>query len=466
MKKILLMLSAAVVAFTSCTKIGDDIVPATESSVSFTVGGIVTRVTGTQFDGGDVIAVEAYKTDGSLFASSEYFYLNSIFTSLSMIDKGSESKLSYAAVYPSTTTTTSFDTDFSFVIEADQSAGDNYEMSDMLVAKVAETSLVEPSLTFYHTMTSIVLNIEGASVADCEVEIYAKNTVDSNISNATYEAVGDAVVITPAVNGESGFKAIIAPQDLDGKIASLIVNGVEYTWDIAATTFLSGYRYSYTWTVDAESGDSEVTFDGLIEDWIDGDINYDNDGDGDNEGGSTFDTITFDGSELPTSYSDDTITVGGCDFALSNVANFSSMYETSGPIQFKGSVDSYIYNTMAIADLSQIAITLAPEGTSYNNFTVYVGTAENPTETAIDGTRDGDVCTYEIPEGSTYFSIYNLSTYTAYAFTIEVLSGDATSSEGGSGSTTEPDDTTPDTDTEASTTTVIYPSEFGATNEE
>lgn len=122
---------------------------------------------------------------------------------------------------------------------------------------------------------------------------------------------------------------------------------------------------------------------------------------------------TFDGSELPTAYPEnETVTVGGYDFVINSVANFSTVYEsTTGPIQFKSSV-SYLYNAVAIDGLTRLVITLS---NSYNNFTVYAGTEANPSATAIDGVTVDSEVTYTLPSGTTYITICNEATYTAYA---------------------------------------------------
>ncbi len=122
---------------------------------------------------------------------------------------------------------------------------------------------------------------------------------------------------------------------------------------------------------------------------------------------------TFDGSELPTAYpEDETVTVGGYDFVLNGVANFSTLYDSvTGPIQFVKST-SYLYNAVAIDGLTRLVITLS---NSYNNFTVYAGTEANPLATAIDGVEEDSEVTYTLPSGSTYITICNEGTYTAYA---------------------------------------------------
>ncbi|MFI3291980.1 MAG: hypothetical protein SNG27_02395 [Rikenellaceae bacterium] len=142
--------------------------------------------------------------------------------------------------------------------------------------------------------------------------------------------------------------------------------------------------------------------------------------------------IVFDGSELPTSYGTSTVTINTINFAVSNVANYSGSYETTGPIQFKKG-GAYIYNTTAIEDLSSVVITLS---NSYNNFTVFSGSTENPVTTSITGSTNGSVVTYTIPAGDKYVAIYNNTDATdgntAYADYIEFVIGDNDSTTGGS----------------------------------
>lgn len=138
----------------------------------------------------------------------------------------------------------------------------------------------------------------------------------------------------------------------------------------------------------------------------------------------TGNTATFDGSELSASYPEDaTITVDGVDFTVNLVANYSTLYETEGPIQFKKE-GSYIYNNTPFGDLKSVVILLAPQGTTYNNFTVFAGSEANPSGTEVTVSKSGDIATYSVPEGTTYVSIHNDSSYAAYAFQIEFLCGD------------------------------------------
>ncbi|MFI3286204.1 MAG: hypothetical protein R3Y08_06065 [Rikenellaceae bacterium] len=137
--------------------------------------------------------------------------------------------------------------------------------------------------------------------------------------------------------------------------------------------------------------------------------------------------VTFDGSELPTEYTDDAtaITVSGMEFTQNKVANYQIAYpDNAGPIQFAKSV-SYVYNNTAIEGLSKLVITLA---NSYNNFTVYAGTEMNPQSTVVEASTEDLVVTYTLPAGTTFVSICNVAGYTAYANKFEFYSTSASSS--------------------------------------
>ncbi len=447
MKKNLLVLLGAFVALTSCSTDKSSVAPAGKNEISFTLDGIMSRVVDNQFETGDAISVNAFE-NAALYASAEYSYSNGTFTSASPIAyDGSDSKsLSYHAAYPAVE---NFSSAFTFEVAEDQT-GEGYEASDLLVANVAATTDVKPALSFYHTMSNIIINVNGTNVASSAIVFNAQKSVACDITAATYVANGDAAAITAAKNGNVGFKAVLAPQTFAAgqTIATLTTSTGVYEWTVSADkVFQSGKQYLYTWTVDEVTGENSIEFSGLINDWDSVDGGEINGGsEGGNEGGDVTPdqgdskTITFDGTELPTAYpADETITVDGFDFVVNLVANFSTQYETSGPIQFK-KAEAYLYNSTAIKNITEVVITLAPEGTQYNNFVVYAGDTAYPTAIEATSSQEGDVCTDYIPEGSEFISVVNPSNYTAYAFQIDVVvgdGGDGNTGESGNGGTGE-----------------------------
>ena len=162
------------------------------------------------------------------------------------------------------------------------------------------------------------------------------------------------------------------------------------------------------------------------------------------EGGSSSEETSgkdyvFDGTKLPENYEQaGLVEVEGAKFSVVNVANFTKKYSDSkGPVQFKKG-GSYLANINPISDLSRIVITLAPKGSQFNNFKVFVGTEAVPNTAEVEVEKTGDVCVYTIPAGNKFFAIRNISDYTSYAFEIAVDCGEE-GDYGTGGGTPEPD---------------------------
>lgn len=270
MRKNLFLALGLALAITSCQTITEEV--NLTSSVSFK-SEIATKVAGGQFESGDEISVISY-LNGTTHDDALYAYSGGSFTSTDPIELESTQSLSYTAIYPATTSNT---TAFDFTISTDQSVADNYEQSDLLVANLAATSSLEPTLVFNHALSQIVVNVEvdgaAADIATSAIEFYAKNTVSCDATAATYTATGSAATITPAANGTSSFLAIIAPQTIDAAatLATLEIDGLIYYWTRSTEQyFLSGNQYVYTWSVNTATGESTVTIDANINDWNEG----------------------------------------------------------------------------------------------------------------------------------------------------------------------------------------------------
>ncbi len=245
------------------------------NEISFETEDIKSRVTGSQFDLNDVIAVEAYTTEGKLYASESYTYDGDFtFSASSPIEVQDGTTLSYAGLYPYRATTSSFLADFNFAIYTDQSIAANYTASDMLVSKVEQSAQIKPTMLFYHTMSIINVTLEGVSADDSAVALYAKNNATVNITAESYQATGEVATFTPSMNS-AGFSVIVAPQLLSpSDLATLTIGDDTYTWTLdTETTLLWGYCYNYTWTIDVVEATSEVEFTGAISDWSDANWN-------------------------------------------------------------------------------------------------------------------------------------------------------------------------------------------------
>ncbi len=418
MKRDLLLLLSALVALTSCSK--DDVVTTTDpqtTQISFTTE-IKTRVSGSSFEAGDAVSVYAF--DGATqYASAEYTYADSKFSSTNPITYigDDEKSLSYTAVYP-----TVDDLAFSFEISGDQSKDENYYASDLLVANVAATTSAEPKLSFYHKMSSIVLNISvtqngEAVTAGSSVEMYALNNVDCNAITDSYVATGSTTTITPAANGTSGYKFIIAPQDVKAgeSFATLTVGDVTFDWiESKDLNFLSGNEYNYTWKVDLESKVSTITFEGMINDWNSGN-DIDIVGGSNTEDDSALSIVLEGGNGMASSDETGTFETEGVTFAY-----YNACYNTYGSYAVNKNTDGYICNATALEGLSEVILT---DDYSYFNFSLYVGSEAGVCTQKIEYTQEdgSDDRVFTIPEGYSFFTLVNETTYDANADKITIL---------------------------------------------
>lgn len=226
-----------------------------------------TKVASDAFEMGDKILVSAFDGSVEYAKNVSYSYNNSLFTSESPILYQDENQaLTFLAIYPAIN---DFSNSFNFEIKADQTVSDNYEMSDLLTSKIEPTNESCPKLSFNHRMSNIIINITSAGVSGGDISIRSKNQVTCDVSGGIFTASGESVTITPVVNGNSGFKAIIAPQTItSGTVfATYIVDNMTYTWKPQTDlVFLSGNQYVYNWNL----VEREITLEGIINGWGDG----------------------------------------------------------------------------------------------------------------------------------------------------------------------------------------------------
>ncbi len=218
------------------------------SAVSFTVGEITTRASDTAFESGDAIAVTAYESDGTVYASNvEYTFDGSTFTSEDpIIYSDNSQKLSFRAVYPSSIEIPS-DKVISFTAAADQSS--SYSLSDAMVSYAAETTALSPVLTFNHAMTKITVSVtetdEGMTSAAATLS--AVTGIEYDLEESTSAAQGEAATVTMASNGVNSFKAVIAPQTVAGSTVFCTITTDENTYTVSfdeATELESGCSYN------------------------------------------------------------------------------------------------------------------------------------------------------------------------------------------------------------------------------
>ena len=190
-----------------------------------------------------------------------------MFTSQTPILYKSETQaLTFFAIYPAVNDFTSV---FEFQVKSDQTIGNNYEMSDLLTSKIEPTQEKCPQLSFYHRMSQVIINITSGGDSGGDLSINCKNQSTCDVANGIYTAIGGNIAITPVINGNTGFKAIIAPQVVAAgtAFATYEVNNMSYTWKPKTDlTFLSGKQYIYNWNL----ADREITLEGIINGWGNG----------------------------------------------------------------------------------------------------------------------------------------------------------------------------------------------------
>lgn len=267
-KKVIISL-LSLSALCSCTDIiGEGVTtPSTDPvEISFS-SSIASKVADGAFELNDEITVSAANGTTAYATNVSYIYNGSIFTSQTPITQiVDDLKLSYTAVYPADSTRTD---QFAFEIKSDQSADDNYELSDLLVAEVEATSEICPKLAFDHKFVNIVLNITTSGKNGGSMTMVAKNNVSCTISTNSYTATGESATITPATYGTTGFTVILAPQTIakGSTIATYVYEGISYSWVASSDiTLQSGYKYTYNWSL----ADREVTLESEINGWGDG----------------------------------------------------------------------------------------------------------------------------------------------------------------------------------------------------
>ncbi len=293
MKRLLLLFAIAMLA--SCSNKAKDLdssitTAEPDLAVEFTAAiASSTRVANDVFETNDVILVQAFE-DGVAFESqSTYTYggVNFEGTTNTIVRDNETQELSYIAAFPSTIS--SFGTSFDFAVNADQSTGDKYEFSDLLVATLDANTTTTPALVFKHALSSLIINFDfsGDNVAETEVgtlKIYAKATTAVDLTADTYVASGEVVELTPADNGTNSYKVIFAPQDIStGDLFAeytVTATGKTYTWAARNDLpFASTYRYTYTWaidtTIDEPTYNGDVTLTAEIGDWDDKELTDD-----------------------------------------------------------------------------------------------------------------------------------------------------------------------------------------------
>ncbi len=205
------------------------------------------RVIDNQFEDGDIAIFDAYDEDGELYLDNiSYTYSTGIFSSTTPIAYTSvHPQLSFVACYPSTK---SLAKSFTYAVTTDQSEESSYEANDLLVARVELCQEAQPTIQFQHAMSSVVMNIVGAS-SYSNIVVNAQNNLLCNTETMSFTAYGDNEQITPLWLGDDKYMVLLAPQSIakGDKFLSATIGDVDYVWSAPSSVALeSGLEYEIT----------------------------------------------------------------------------------------------------------------------------------------------------------------------------------------------------------------------------
>ncbi len=255
--------------------------------VSFLLNGIVSsRVSATseQFENGDMIGVQAYNAEGELYEYNDQYVYSSEDNKFSSNDpisfEDDPVALLYAVTYPALSVTATQ----TFLAYTNQSSATSYEFSDLLAAYSPATTSLTPSLTFYHAMSRVKLNIsvikDGESYDYSDLQFHAAVSQSLDLYNQTLAVTEGASVkdITPLEISDDSYMAILASQKIisDG-FASLSFDNKTLTMDVEGVDSLSfeaGVSYTYDWDIEEYDGlltQTLVLVETQVDNWDKGD---------------------------------------------------------------------------------------------------------------------------------------------------------------------------------------------------
>lgn len=240
--------------------------------------GAMSRATDVAFDVDDPIGVFAvtaqdgdskgYISSGGNYADNvKYIYNGTKFTSTTGIIPTEGEKYFYHAVYPYTSTASSF---FRFVVQTDQ-RGENYTKSDLCTAHSIATSSRSVQLNFGHRLAKLIINLEGGNwpAGDCTLTLSSPIiSAFVDLNDMEFDAAASTDQVICAENGLKSFKAILPPQTISkSDFAVLNIGGQDYPVNLTNDVQLqSGVQKELTLSFD-ESSNSVVEFKGTIDPW-------------------------------------------------------------------------------------------------------------------------------------------------------------------------------------------------------
>ncbi len=379
-----------------------------EQDVTFTAS-VVSRASLSSFDSGDAILVYAVDADGNIDAATPtYTFSDGIFSSTAPFTVTEGEQRSYTAIFPATTDIYTLE---SFSAQENQSSASSFSQSLLLAGVSDMTDSATPALTFYNMMSAVevTVEVEGDSSPELTAVLNMATTATFDVTDQTCAAADDATIseITPLQDG-SIFTAVIAPQDITAEtiLGSFTYDGYTYDWsEQLAQSFESGYKYTFTASIDPGARIMTVKFTGAIDEW---------ETDENNGSGGLLGQATL-------VLSKSSVTLNEWDGA-SNSLTFETDAEAN-TISIEN--DNDWFTAIVEGDVITITSTAANEGESAKSgeFTIEVGDELASNSAKITVSQDGTELyigkIYREESTGTLGMIYWFDTTTAYAISVK-----------------------------------------------
>ncbi len=264
MKKTFFLALCSALLFSACEP--EEIIEVPKTG-DYTFSGSITP--SASFSSNDQISVSAYtdaQYSNAVAQNVLYTYNGSLFKSNNAIEYTEDEQMAFRAIYPYEADRTD---SFTFVTNTDQSSTENYNASDLMLAKASLSSEIKPTLSFSHCLSQVIITISSGDTPS-SVTVNAKNTAECNVASGTYEGTGSVANISALSAGNNAYKVVVAPQTITAGTTLAIINlsGIEcravLTEDV---TFKSGSSYACNGVI---TSSGEFSFEFSTNTWDNG----------------------------------------------------------------------------------------------------------------------------------------------------------------------------------------------------
>lgn len=270
MKRLTVIIAAALALF-SCAK-QESVRPVQQGEVRFStnIQTYAVKATDTAFENNDQIGIFA----GAPISKNN---VKAVVTGTSLIPvtpikwvPENNDLVEFVAYYPYAEAAAV--ADYSFAVEANQSAAANYTKSDLMLAKTSSAPTENAvELAFRHALSKVVITLTNSvpetTVSRVEFEGVALSA-KVNLSTGAVSELGEAGTITANAAG-AAYQLILLPQSASPKVNVYLSNGLKYSYALAsAFTFKAGKKATAALVVNPQQEAGVVEFSFSVEDWV------------------------------------------------------------------------------------------------------------------------------------------------------------------------------------------------------